>query len=61
MRIIRAIVVALLLASAVGIVSCTDDSPTAPSCSMGPYSWDANVQRCRANNGQFAESGCCGR
>ena len=33
------------------------------SCNLGPYKWDSNpnVQRCRASNGQFAPSVCCGR
>jgi hypothetical protein len=31
------------------------------SCTNGPYSFDSNVQRCRASNGQFAANACCGR
>ena len=44
--------------------SAPPPAPPAPSsCSVaaGPYTWDANVQRCRASNGQFAASACCGR
>lgn len=29
-------------------------------CSNGPYTWDANVKRCRDRQGQFATSSCCG-
>lgn len=51
----------LWLASLGGTLSCTD-SPTSPSsCTAGPYTFDSNVQRCRASNGQFALSACCGR
>ena len=45
-----------------------ENSPPPPpvataSCPTPPYTWDANpnVQRCRAPNGQFALSACCGR
>lgn len=43
-----------------------ENSPPPPpvasaSCPVPPYTWDANVQRCRAPNGQFALSACCGR
>lgn len=37
--------------------------PASASCPTPPYRWDdnPNVQRCRAPNGQFAPSACCGR
>jgi hypothetical protein len=57
----KKVIVATLLV--LSMVSCGgDDSPTAPtSCTLGPYSFDANVNRCRASNGQFAADACCGR
>ena len=55
-KMIRAFALTVLLASLSGAVAC-DDGPTSPSsCRAGPYNWDDNVQRCRASNGQFAES-----
>jgi hypothetical protein len=37
--------------------------PPFTSCPTPPYRWDSNpaVLRCRAPNGQFAPSACCGR
>jgi hypothetical protein len=53
--------VALTLAGTGTLLSC-GGSPTSPSqCTLGPYTYDANVQRCRASNGQFADNACCGR
>ena len=63
MKIMRAFTSAvLLLVTAAAVMSCGEKMTTPSSaCTMGPYTFDANVQRCRASNGQFAESVCCGR
>lgn len=61
MRIARACALALLMATAVGMWSCDSETTPSASCPNSPYTWDANVQRCRASNGQFAENACCGR
>ncbi len=58
-RLLAALIITLCL-SACG----EDKTTTAPtSCPNGPYTFDANpnVQRCRAFNGEFAASACCGR
>lgn len=46
------------------IVVVAPPPPSVPSgctSSNPPFSWDANVQRCRNRLGQFAQSVCCGR
>ncbi len=65
-RLLAALIITLCL-SACG-EDKTTTAPTAPtvgvsSCPNGPYTFDANpnVQRCRAFNGEFAASACCGR
>jgi hypothetical protein len=54
----------VLLILVFGALAQAGCSPTSPSgvCSAGPYAFDSNpnVQRCRASNGQFAPSQCCG-
>lgn len=35
--------------------------PSSTSCTAGPYTFDLNVSRCRASDGQFALNSCCGR
>lgn len=61
---ISRVAVALLLAALTlgSSLSCKNEM-TGPSavCSLGPYSFDSNVNRCRAYNGQFANNECCGR
>jgi hypothetical protein len=62
MKIIRAIAAAVLLSTAAAAAMSCGGSDTSPSASCpGSYTWDANVQRCRASNGQFAANACCGR
>ena len=60
MRWLSALIVLVSLCS----LSCSNDV-TSPSsvCLLGPYTFDSNpsVNRCRASNGQFAASECCGR
>jgi hypothetical protein len=56
---VRGFAAAVVLSALAAALSC-GGSPTSPSsCNNGPYTFDANVQRCRASNGQFAVTSCC--
>jgi hypothetical protein len=59
-QIIRAFAPVVLAAAVTALLSC-GGSPTSASCLNGPYTFDTNVQRCRASGGQFAENVCCNR
>jgi hypothetical protein len=61
MKIARAFAFAMLMATTVGsMLSCENAAAPSASCANPPHTWDANVQRCRASNGQFATNACCG-
>jgi hypothetical protein len=57
------VIAAAFTAALSAMWSCENPTSPSASCFSGPYTFDSNpsVNRCRAANGQFAPSACCGR
>jgi hypothetical protein len=48
MRTLRALALAMLVASAWSMWSCDNEAAPSANCPNPPHTWDANAQRCRA-------------